>query len=301
MASASLALVILVNAASVTPEHLSQWRDEGFKGAAVALETNSRAACDRATRAGFELYGWIEVGRNPAIADAHPDWMGSIGMHTDWLRRFPDSRLPKSNEVAKAYPWVPITGEKAFDAHLARIKALLRELPTNFSGVFINDLQGPPSSCGCGNLQCRWAVDYHVPATTKQSSPNDAAARFIAEVQKLIPGKRVIPVWTTECEEQDLAKHKDSTGYCGDVGCATSSCPKEFSKQWNALREAHAGPIALLTADQQFGRRPQWIVIEDGKQKRQIAEDLAPAGIVVIRTTVNQSYTPRIIAAVRPD
>ena len=319
MAAVSLALVVLVTAQSVTPTHLSEWAKEGFKGVAVILDSDSKAACEMVSKAGLDLYGWIEVGRNAGMADAHPDWMGSIGMHTDWQRRFPDSRLPKSNEVAKAYPWVPITGEKAFQADLARIKALLRERPTNFAGVFLNDLQGPPSSCGCGNLQCRWAVDYHVPATTKHLSPADAAARFLAEVQKMISGKSVIPVWTTECEEQDLAKHKDSTGYCGGVGCATGSCPKEFGRQWNALRQAHGGPIALLTLNQEFGRPPQWIedalnyvgnrlerkdcwlVIEDGKDKRQIAASLSPAGIVVTRARVNQSYSPRIMLAERAE
>jgi hypothetical protein len=317
MAGLSLALVVLVNAQSVTPAHLSEWRKEGLKGVAVILDNDSRAACQAVSKAGFELYGWIEVGRNPAMADAHPEWMGSIGMHTDWQQRFPGSRLPKSNEVAKAYPWVPITGEKAFDAHVARIKDLLRELPTNFAGVFLNDVQGPPSSCGCGNLQCRWAVDYHVPATAKQLSRDDAAARFVAEVQRLIPGKTIVPVWTTECEEQDLAKHKDSTGYCGTVGCATGSCPKQFSTQWNALRKAHSGPIALLTLNQEFGRPSQWIedslnyvgnrierkdcwlVIEDGKEKRQIAAALSPARIVVTRVRLDQSYTPRIMLAER--
>src|SRR3954453_6504361 len=109
MAAVSLALVVLVSAQSVTPTHLSEWRNEGFKGVAVILDNDSKPACEAVPKAGFALYGWIEVGRNPAMADAHPEWMGSIGMHTDWQRRFPDSRLPKSNEVAKAYPWVPIT------------------------------------------------------------------------------------------------------------------------------------------------------------------------------------------------
>jgi hypothetical protein len=306
---------VLVEPQSVSAKNLTQWQRERYKGVAVVLEHDFQKACATVTKAGLDLYGWIEVGRNPAMADAHPEWMGSIGMHKDWQKRFPDSRLPKTNEVAKAYPWVPITGEDAFQAHLARVKNLLRDLPPNFSGIFLNDLQGAPSSCGCGNLQCRWAVDYHVPATATQSSPDNAAARFIAEVQKLAPGKTVIPVWTIECEQQDMPTQKGSTGYCGEIRCATGSCPTEFTKQWNALRKAHSGPIALLAVHTEFQRSHDWIadavnyvgdrlertnlwlVVRDQARAKDIAATVGPAALLVSRTRIDQSYSPRIIAA----
>jgi hypothetical protein len=307
--------LMLVDAKGVTPAELAQWRREGVKGVAVVLETNFQDACAAVTKAQLELYGWIEVGRNPAMADAHPEWMGSIGMHKDWQKRFAESRLPKTNEVAKAYPWVPITGEEAFQAHLTRMKKLMRELPPNFSGLFLNDLQGPPSSCGCGNLQCRWALDYHVPATAKHSLSDTAAAGFVTEVQKLAPTKTIIPVWTIECEEQDMPRRKASTGYCGDVRCATGSCPTEFDKQWNALRKAHSGPVALLAVHTEFHRPAQWIeaavnylgkrldqadlwlVIKDESRAKDIASNLRPGGILVSRARIDQSYSPRIVPA----
>src|SRR5207247_492759 len=78
---------------------------------------------------------------------------------------------------------------------------LLKRAPPGWRGLLLNDLQAGPSSCGCGTLQCRWAVDYHVHPTANKLEGDDVAARFVAEVRKRAGDKAVIPVWTTECEE----------------------------------------------------------------------------------------------------
>jgi hypothetical protein len=169
----------------------------------------------------------------------------------------------------KAFPWVPINYKEAFDAHIKRLEQLLRAAPTNYAGLLLNHLQGGPSSCGCGNLQCRWATDYHVPATGTRLS-DDAAAQFVGAVQKLVGGKSVVPVWTTECEHVDLpvSKRDDrkSTGLCGTVGCATGLCPKEFAKQWASLTKDHRHDVALLAlhndlarTNTAFAHGPSWI------------------------------------------
>jgi hypothetical protein len=170
-------------------------------------------------------------------------------------------------------------------------------------------------------------VDYHVPATAEQLPQDDAAARFIASVRKLVWGKEVIPVWTTECEDQDLPpKHRqgrETTGYCGDVGCAIGLCPKEFAKQWNRVTEK-AGPIALLSLHREFQRTgPEWIsqvlsyvetiganniarsnlwlVVQgkDEKEERAARELAARSGVgatVIARVQIDQSYSPRLMA-----
>src|SRR6185436_11508363 len=126
---------------------------------------------------------------------------------------------------------------EVFEGHLARIEQLLKRAPPGWRGLLLNDLQGGPSSCGCGNIQCRWAVDYHVRPTATKLAGENVAAKFIAEVRKRAGDKAVIPVWTTECEEVDLPadKHqgRPGTGLCGTVGCATGACGKEFSNQWS--------------------------------------------------------------------
>jgi hypothetical protein len=137
------------------------------------------------------------------------------------------------------------------------VERLLEAVPADYKGVLLNDLQGGPASCGCGNLQCRWATDYQVPATGVKVN-GDAAAKFVVAVQERAKGKQVVPVWTTECDNEDLPAEKRagewSTGYSGTVGCAVGGCPKEFARQWSALADVHRGDIAILALHREFGR-----------------------------------------------
>src|SRR5438034_7191474 len=196
--------------------------------------------------------------------------MAALGSHEDWQKNFKNFPEPGIGEVAKAFPWVPIGYREAFDAHLARLEQLLKRAPPGWRGLLLNDLQAGPSSCGCGNLQCRWAIDYFVPPTATKLEGDDVAARFMAEVRKRAGDKAVIPVWTTECDEVDLPadKHqgKPGTGLCGTVGCATGACPDVFTRQWSALTSAYEGPIGVLAlhtalqrTQNEFGGGPGWV------------------------------------------
>jgi hypothetical protein len=299
-----------INAASV-----AQWRRDGFTSIVALLdERHDRAVYEAAARtAGPDLYYWIEVGRAPALAEAHPEWTASLGMHADWRERFPGAALPKEGEVAKAFPWVPITTREAFDAQRARVERLLASASGPHRGVFLNDLQGGPSSCGCGNVQCRWATDYHVPATATALKGDDIAARFVGQIARAVP---VIPVWTTECEPADLPDAERGTRLCGDVPCARGACPKFFAAQWTALTATHRGPVALLALRREFGRADPawidaaadsldpafprerlWLVVEppDAAAARALAARIRAAGIVVAQARVDQSYEPRIM------
>ncbi len=267
--------IVLVEAETVTASAVSQWKKEGFKAVAVALdertgEAGYRELSRRISEGGLDLYYWIEVARNPAMATAHPRWMAALGSHEDWQKNFPKFPEPGVGEVAKAFPWVPIGYREAFDAHLARIEQLLKLAPPGWRGLLLNDLQAGPSSCGCGNLLCRWAVDYHVRSTATKLAGDSVAARFVAEVRKRVGDKSVVPVWTTECERVDLPAEKHQgrpgTGLCGTVGCATGACPEDFTRQWSALVSDHDGPLGLLalhTALQrtqtEFGGGPGWV------------------------------------------
>ncbi len=257
--------MVLVTPDKITTENLGAWRTEGFTAIVALLDERHPAvlyqsAASAARDARIDLYYWIEVARNSALADAHPRWMASLGMHNDWQKRFPTVAPPKKGEVAKAYPWVPIGYAEAFKAHLDRIATLLATVPGQYTGLLLNDLQGGPAACGCGNLQCRWAIDYGVPATATPHSVDDAAARFVAKVRELAPGKLIVPIWMTECEELDLPADKTpggrSTGLCGSVACAQGTCPKAFRSQWTALVNSHRGPFGLLTTQEACQRDP---------------------------------------------
>jgi hypothetical protein len=254
---------VIVQPDAVTSTQAAQWRRDGYQAAAVVLEDRPEAAIyRRAAReladAGLDLYYWIEVARQAELSESHPEWMAALGVHADWHERFPRAPLPKSGEVAKAYPWVPIGYAPVYEAHQVRIAELLKKAEGDYRGVLLNDLQGGPASCGCGNLQCRWALDYGVASTAAKLAGDDVAARFLADVRKLTSGKPVIPVWLTECEDRDLPAERrpgsKSTGYCGGVGCSQATCPVAFTKQWNAVLGDHDGPVGLLALHKELGR-----------------------------------------------
>jgi hypothetical protein len=255
---------IIVEAADVTPERAARWAQSGHKAVVVVLDertiAENYAAVAKAVRSEkLDLYYWIEVARNKSLADAHPRWMASLGMHDDWQKRYPNTPLPvKDKQVAKAYPWVPIGYRETFDAHLERIAGLKKRIAEPYRGVLLNDLQGGPAACGCGNLQCRWALDYGVPATATKLEGNDVALRFLTAVRKLVPGKEVVPVWMTECEHDDLAANhnqgKPGTGLCGSVPCAIGTCPKVFAQQWAPLVDDADSAVGLLVLHKELER-----------------------------------------------
>jgi hypothetical protein len=256
---------LLIEAEQATPEALTAWKSEGGNTIVVPLdEAIPRARWSElagaVARAGLELYPWIEVARNRALADAHPDWMAAPGgHHDDWRRRFPGAPAARAGALIKAWPWVPIGYAPAYEAHRRRLRALLDDLPGPWAGAFLNDLQGGPSSCGCGNDQCRWALDYGTPPTAPRTPGDDAAARLVGELQGRYPGKPMIPVWVTECELIDLPGVAGSTGHCGGVECARNDCWPRYTRALNPLLKALPGPLAVALWPGPFGRDPAWV------------------------------------------
>jgi hypothetical protein len=332
---------VIVAIDSADPARVAGWKKEGFQAVVLVLdESHSPRALRKAVEAvsanSLELYYWIEIGRDPVLARERPELMASLGVHSDWRKRFPNVRPTTKNEVAKAWPWVPICYRQAFDAHRARVERLLARAPDGYRGVLLNDLQAGPASCGCGNLQCRWAFDYGVPSTATKLTGPDIAARFVAEIRRSLKGKEVIPVWTTECEQEDLPTGERSvpgwsTGYCGSVSCY-ATCSKRFNEQWAALTAARRGPVGLLLLHREFERdrkeyggptnwiprafasvekqavaplpREQlWLVVqgygvtlEEETAARKTVSKTGAGAILVARTRIDQSYEPRIVA-----
>ncbi len=331
---------VIVEPETVIAEKVAGWKKEGFRAIVVAVDDRHEAAVlQKAAKAvaasSLDLYCWIEVGRNPALAREHPEWMASLGSHDDWRKLFPKVRGPGKKEVAKVWPWVPISYREAFEAHLARVTKLVARLPEGYRGLLLNNLQGGPSSCGCGNLQCRWAVDYHVPATGTKLEGPDVAAKFLAEVAKIAKGKEVIPVWTTECEQEDLPEEKRpkgswGTGCCGSVPCF-EFCRRQFTAQWTALQAGRRGPTGVLVLHKEFQRdrkeygdtaawvaravdyldkagkakvphQQLWLVVQgygvtadEEAAGRRVAVKTGPGAVLIARTRIDQSYEPRII------
>ncbi len=218
----------LVGPRDATREYVSELKKLGYENIAIEIAdgigtAEARIAAANVRSIGVGLQYWIEVGRNPAMADAHPGWMASLQGHPEWRRLFPDAPKPADGEVIKNYPWTPIYYQETFDAHLKRIAKLLNGLPPAKS-IFLNDLQAAPSACGCGNTFCRWTSDYGSISTATRLG-NDAAGRFVAEVKKLAPASKIIPVWLTECEDDEKLSH------CAGISCFTGACWYNFTEQ----------------------------------------------------------------------
>jgi hypothetical protein len=241
---------VLLSPAQATEAELNQAKQEGWNAVALLLDEDTAPAtpeaAKRVLRAGLALHYWLEIGRSKALADAHPEWMASLQGHPEWKRFFPEFKLPNEQCVAKTYPWVPILYRESFDAQRERVRRLLSEQPVA-RGVFLNDLQGAPSACGCGHPLCRWTSDYG-PILTATRLGDDAAGKFVAAVKNLVPNGVVYPVWATECEQGDQAE------LCGGVGCFAGTCWKAWSRQLAPLAK-EADTIAVLALAGTFQRR----------------------------------------------
>jgi hypothetical protein len=325
---------ILAGPEQITPTHLQRWSREGANSvvlmAAAADNTSLRAAARRIRAARLELYYWIEVARDAGLASTHPEWMASLQGHPEWRRHFPKFPETVNGEVVKNYPWVPILYQEAFDAHLQRISRLLSGLP-QARGVFLNDLQSAPSACGCGNSLCRWTPDYG-PIQTATRLPADAAARFAKAVAVLAPESRVIPVWTTECEEMDKQQ------LCAGVGCFAGLCWKEYTAQlmplalgfehlavllpfrdmgrdsarygsaggWakQALKSFSELPLrwqgAAVTADRLIPILQGWNVTEaERRDQIRLSQEAGSTGYVIAVKKIDQGWEPRILSRTR--
>jgi hypothetical protein len=122
---------------------------------------------------------------------------------------------------------------------------------------------------------------------------------------------------------------------CGTVGCATSTCPLVFTRQWSALASVNDSPIAILAlgvalqrTQKEYGGGPAWVSkavayvnqtlranqaepVQPGRLwavvggagaseeaiARTAARNAGVSAIVVARMKVDQGYEPRLIPA----
>ena len=207
--------------------------------------------CGAAKASNETLYLWLDLGRSPHLAALHPEWIGGTGSHEDWRVAFPQAPKAGPGERVGAYPWTPIWYRAVLEHRIAEITTLLEPHASTIAGVFLNQVQGIPSACGCGNDQCRWTVDYRMPGGLEKVD-GAPTALLVSALKKRLPSIEWIPVWVTECTEHDQPG-KDSTGYCGDVHCFNGLCWKESSKEIGALSDTTT-TVALLSSPRFFKR-----------------------------------------------
>lgn len=244
----------MLGESEMTQPRLEALKSEGFNTLVFQLHEVGVSDVKRlryhlslARHYGFEIGFWVEVARCKPIADLHPEWMASLQTHDEWRRYYPKSPSTKPNEVTKTYPWVPILSKETFEAQSKRVLDLLDQLP-RAEYIFLNDLQGAPSACGCGNDLCRWTSDYGDRRTTIPIG-EEAAAKFVLRIQDAFKLSEVIPIWTTECEERD----GHPSGQCAGVGCFNGICWKSYNRQLTPL-SLNCGRIGVLTLQNTFQR-----------------------------------------------
>jgi len=269
----------LLTAPAVMPERIAAAQGQGtnavvveISGATDADKARLRRAATLIVESGLRLYYWIEVGRNEELARAHPEWMASLQGHAEWRRFHPDFPQPAGGQVVKNFPWVPIHYRESFAVHLDRVRALLADLPAA-EGIFLNDLQGGPSACGCGNTLCRWTADYGSIRTATDYGDR-AAADFVEAVEQMTPESKIIPVWVTECEQSDGAHD----GPCAGVGCYDGICWRAYCRQLTPLAR---------TADQ-LG-----VLLTVRAMERDTAQYEQPAGWITHALATFQTMPPR--------
>ncbi len=218
----------VVAAGDVTEATVADWKRAGWTAIVLFVGDESNVdqlakAASHVTAAGFSVEYFFEIARCEELAEAHPEWMGSIQGHDEWRRLYPELRSLNPGEVVKVWPWVPILYRESFDAHMARLDNWLRKLPAA-QRVWLHDLQGAPSACGCGHPLCRWTSDYGKIRTATMLDDR-AAADFLKEIETRFPETNFVPLWVTECEAAD--EHEA----CGGVGCFEGLCWKKWAVQ----------------------------------------------------------------------
>ena len=222
----------VVRAADVNSNKLQAWKNEGWNSIVLELVDDGPQeeliqAAKLIEKFEMRLEYFIEVARSPKLAESQPQLMASLQGHQEWRRLYPDFPELEPGHVVKTWPWVPIVYRGAFDAQLKRLETLMASLPTP-NRIWLHDLQGGPSCCGCGHPLCRWTGDYG-PIHTAELMGDDAASQFVKNVQTKFPTSDVVPIWTIECEEED--QHD----VCGGVGCYNGICWKAWNKQLTPL------------------------------------------------------------------
>jgi hypothetical protein len=262
---------VLSSVERCTSAELAKLKDGGANGVVLALDSSEDAFKVRAREAAeltrahdLGLYYWIEIARDESLAEAHSDLLAGLDGHDNWRTADPDAPVAGMGERLGAWPWVSILHAAAFELQLAKVEQRLAGLPAP-DGLFLNDLQGGPSACGCGNRSCRWTTDYLAePSTPLSQAP--VAERFLSRVRALHAGTRIVPVWTTECGIQG-----DRAGdACHGVPCATGNCWPALVEELRPLVRAGNSIGVLLEENTpvDFPDRPERMTAEEVAELR---------------------------------
>jgi hypothetical protein len=240
-----------------TPERVDELAGRGATGIALPL-TRTRSylqtAIDTIQKAGLAAWGWIEIGRDEEAAEAHPEWM-HMPQHPEWLQDFPDWT---GGPQALVYPWVCVNNVETFAWAVQKVRRLANAYP-GLDGCFLNDIQGPPVGCGCGNILCRsWDNSPGIKIAPAPYAQPELffTAEFVRACQEILSSMPLVPVICSECEIGVTIGGVESPdsllGSCHSIPCARPCALEYFPGLAKALEgQSRVGLLALYKL---FGR-----------------------------------------------
>ncbi len=145
----------------------------GAKAIAWDLREDCADAVRAATAAKLRSDGWYSVARDPQAAEEHPEWMHAPECNA-WL-----GGKARPDHHTLVAPYISINNREAFE--YARARLLDRVIENDWCvRLWLSDIQGAPSGCGCGNPSCR-SWDNSPGPKIVEESPYDLPDRFFSE------------------------------------------------------------------------------------------------------------------------
>jgi hypothetical protein len=187
-----------------------------------------------------------------------------LPQHHEWLEAFPEWN---GSYKALVSPWLCVNNVEAFAYALERVTRLVDSSPP-LEGLFLNDIQGAPVGCGCGNVLCRsWdnspgekiaPTPYKDPDTFFSKRFWEACVERLQE--KGLSRANVVPILCGECEigisMNGVESPDEQLGTCRGIPCSRPCALVYWPKMVRAFAEAEGGAQwkGLLTPYKLFGR-----------------------------------------------
>jgi hypothetical protein len=176
-----------------------------------------------------------------------------LPQHHEWLEAFPEW---EGGYKALVSPWLCVNNRAAFAYALEKVTRLVAAAPP-LDGLLLNDIQGAPAGCGCGNILCRsW-----------DNSPGEKIAPTPyqkPEVTRLaqygLGRENTVPIICGECEigvtMGGVESPDEQLGTCRGIPCSRPCALVYWPGLVSAFAEPNGGAAwkGILAPYKLFGR-----------------------------------------------